>query len=238
MLPSQPRPSLSGLRPSAAVVGATPGVPPARIPRQHSTTAEISPPHSLSVSKAASSPRPPFPLPSVPANSWYAQAFAERLGAPMSAFHRDHRGKIIFSPRPVPVEEAELLALPGGEPRIMTVCEVGKDLLYGMAYLYAVPLAIEHQWRGRVAHLHQVRQHQAPIPDIILRGVQGRTSLKRHQQGHESRRTSVSMASSSQMSASPSPAPALSAVARRITATPCALSVVSLLFMTALSTTC
>ncbi|CBZ28540.1 conserved hypothetical protein [Leishmania mexicana MHOM/GT/2001/U1103] len=206
--PSQPRPRLSGLPPGAALVKTALGVPPATMSRPHSTTAEISPLHSLPASKAASSPKQPPPLPSVPANSWYAQPLVERPGTPMSTFHRDHRGKIIFSPRPVPVEEAELLALPGREPQTLTVCEVGKDLLYGMAYLYAVPLAIEHQWRGRVAYLQQVRRHQAPIPDIVLRSVQGRTALQREQQTQGCRKASVPLSSSLPTS----PAPGASAV--------------------------
>ncbi|CAJ1990325.1 hypothetical protein conserved [Leishmania donovani] len=209
MLPSQPRPRLTGLPPGTAFVKTALAVPPATMPRQHSTTAEMSLLHSLSASKAAASPKPPPPLPSVPANSWYAQPFVERPGTPMSTFHRNHRGKIIFSPRPVPVEEAELLALPGQEPRTLTICEVGKDLLYGMAYLYAVPLAIEHQWRGRVAYLQQVRRHQAPIPDIVLRSVQGRTALQRQHQAQEGLKASVPLSSSSPTS----PAPAASALA-------------------------
>ncbi|CAJ1029979.1 hypothetical protein Q4I32_005377 [Leishmania shawi] len=203
---SQPRPRLAGVSPSAVLVNTTLGVSPGPMLRQHSTTPEVSPLNSKSASTAAWSPTMSSPLPSVPANSWYAKPFVERPGVPISAFHRDHRGKIIFSSRPVPVEGSELLALPGQKLQTLTVCEVGKDLLYGMAYLYATPLAIEHQWRGRVAHLLQVRKQQAPIPDIMRRGVQGFTILQRQQPAQGGERVSTLMPSSS-----PKPPPSLPA---------------------------
>ncbi|KAG5499912.1 hypothetical protein GH5_04049 [Leishmania sp. Ghana 2012 LV757] len=212
MPPPQSPQGSAGLSHSAVKAKATLAAPPAQVLHQHSTTPEMSPLLSRSTPQTASIPvlLPTPPL--VPASSWYAQPFAERSAAPMSAFHRDHRGKTIFSLRPVPVEAAELQALPEQRPPTVTVFEVGKDLLYGMAYLYAAPLAVEHQWRGRVAHLLRVRKQEAPIPDVVRRGVQGRTTLQRQLQAQESGASLTPPSSPLSMSPLPSPAPAAAAV--------------------------
>jgi hypothetical protein len=103
----------------------------------------------------------------------------------MTEFHRAMRGKVFFSPRAVPVTATELLSLPDEKPPQLTVCEVGKDLLYGVGYLYSTPLSVEHQWRGRVAHLLRVRSRQAPVPTIVRRraeAVATAAQQKQHQQ--------------------------------------------------------
>ncbi|KAG5500499.1 hypothetical protein JKF63_03593 [Porcisia hertigi] len=210
--PPQQRPCSAGLPPCAVLVKSTLVTPTTSISRQHSTTPTKSPLHSRSASYIASNPTLPLPPPSVPANCWYAKVFAEPPGASMSAFHRDHRGKVIFSPRPVPVEAEELLALPGQCPQTLTICEVGKDLLYGMAYLYAPPLAVEHRWRGRVAHLHRVQKLQTPIPDVVRRGLEGRAALLGHQQANGDSKVASPPSSLLKTSRSPSPALAASAV--------------------------
>ncbi|KAG5474414.1 hypothetical protein LSCM1_03196 [Leishmania martiniquensis] len=211
MPPPHSHPRSAGVLPGSAKVKTTLAAPPASMQCQPSTTPEVSPLLSGSTSQTTFVPAVLPALPLVPASSWYAQPFAERPGAPMSTFHRDHRGKIIFSPRPVPVEAAELQALPGQKPQTVTVCEVGKDLLYGMAYLYATPLAVEHQWRGRVAHLLRVRKQEAPIPDVVRRGAQGRATLQRQLQVQESGTSCTPLSSPSSTSPSP-PAPAAATV--------------------------
>ncbi|KPA85295.1 hypothetical protein ABB37_01632 [Leptomonas pyrrhocoris] len=153
---------------------------------------------------------PPTPVP-VPAQSWYGNPFTLSTNTPMSEFHRSMRGKVFFSPRAVPVVASELLSLPGERPPQLTVCEIGKDLLYGVGYLYNTPLSVEHQWRGRVAHLLRVRSNQAPIPNIVRRRAEAvaASQQKQHQlqQQKGGGTREVRPSEKSKTPASPSPAP-------------------------------
>ncbi|KAL7699552.1 hypothetical protein NQL31_004765 [Lotmaria passim] len=132
---------------------------------------------------AGSHVQPPSLMPAaaacVPTQCWYTSPFTLSTNTPMSEFHRTWRGKVFFSPRAVPVAASELLSLPGEKPPQLRVCEIGKDLIYGVGYLYNTPLSVEHQWRGRVVHLLRVRTHQAPIPRVVLRRAEALASLQK-----------------------------------------------------------
>ncbi|KPI89457.1 hypothetical protein ABL78_1421 [Leptomonas seymouri] len=125
----------------------------------------------------------PSPAPvQVPAQCWYANPFSLSTNTPMTEFHRSMRGKVLFSARAVPVTASELLSLPQEKPSQLTICEIGKDLLYGVGYLYNTPLSVEHQWRGRVAHLLRVRSQREPIPSIVRRRAEALAALQQRQQ--------------------------------------------------------
>ncbi|RNF10701.1 hypothetical protein TraAM80_01405 [Trypanosoma rangeli] len=91
-------------------------------------------------------------LPLVPPDSWYAREFTEMTRMSPTEFHMKQRGKVVFSGGCIPVGASELRNLPGRAPLMPATLEIGKDLVYGMAYLYNTPIFTEHQWRMRVAH--------------------------------------------------------------------------------------
>ncbi|ESL10569.1 hypothetical protein TRSC58_01697 [Trypanosoma rangeli SC58] len=98
-------------------------------------------------------------LPLVPPDSWYAREFTEITRMSPTEFHMKQRGKVVFSGGCIPVGASELGDLPGRAPSMPATLEIGKDLVYGMAYLYNTPLFTEHQWRMRVAHYTAVVAH-------------------------------------------------------------------------------
>ncbi|CBH17917.1 hypothetical protein, conserved [Trypanosoma brucei gambiense DAL972] len=91
-------------------------------------------------------------LPIVPTDSWYGKTFSETSRMAFTEFHLKQRGNIVFAGTPVPVGASELGEFPGNSPPLLTRAVIGKDNVYGMAYLYSTPLSIEHQWRLRVCH--------------------------------------------------------------------------------------
>lgn len=177
-------------RPPSASTSAHKGPPPNAVLIKVAKTLMSAPPaNGSTASSPAGAAKQSVPVASpvaVPEHSWYANPFQLTTNTPMTEFHRAMRGKVFFSPRAVPVTASELLSLPGERPPQLTVCELGKDLLYGVAYLYNTPLAVEHQWRGRVAHLLRVRSSQAPIPKVVRRRAETVAALQQKQ--HDARR--------------------------------------------------
>ncbi|PWV07573.1 hypothetical protein C3747_100g67 [Trypanosoma cruzi] len=101
----------------------------------------------------------PMP-PQVPSNSWYAREFTEVTRMSLTEFHMKKRGNVVFSNAYIPVGASELEKLPGRAPPMPATLEIGRDLVYGMAYLHNTPLFTEHQWRLRVAHHAKWRQDE------------------------------------------------------------------------------
>ncbi|RNF27507.1 uncharacterized protein Tco025E_00243 [Trypanosoma conorhini] len=125
--------------------------------------------------------------PPVPPDSWYARELTEVTRMSPTEFHMKQRGNVVFSSVYIPVGVSELEQLPGRAPVMPATLEIGKDLVYGMAYLYNTPLFTEHQWRMRVAHyLAAVKQAgQGQEPARMQRG-EGET-----QDAGEERRTAA-----------------------------------------------
>ncbi|KEG15333.1 hypothetical protein DQ04_00101000 [Trypanosoma grayi] len=98
-------------------------------------------------------------------------------------FHMRQRGHVVFSNAFIPIGASELDALPGHAPPLYTTLEIGKDLVYGMAYLYNTPLFTEHQWRSRVTHYNKM---------IASRPVQQQQQGREQEQEQEQRRQSQS----------------------------------------------
>ncbi|CCD11580.1 unnamed protein product, partial [Trypanosoma congolense IL3000] len=91
-------------------------------------------------------------IPAVPSESWYAQELEEVSRMTFTQFHTMQRGNVVFSKTCVPVGSSELEGLPNQAPPLAREVVIGKDALYGMAYLHDTALFMEHQWRLRVAH--------------------------------------------------------------------------------------
>lgn len=144
-------------------------------------------------------------LPLVPTNSWYAAPFSEGTTTPFTEFHLQNKGRVLFGKLPIPTLPGELEALPSRSPTTITEFELGKDLVYGMAYLHNTALYTEHRWRGRVLHLLKVKDGTAEVPESIRKVSE---FMKGQQQQRRQSTLQSEEVNPSPPSQSPSPGPA------------------------------
>lgn len=108
-------------------------------------------------------------LPEVPKNSWYAMPFTEHTAMEFTAFHKKNIGKVIFAKTVIPTRAQELDQMGGTlATELETTAVLGKDLIYGMGYLYQTALCIEHHWRTRVVHSPPRGKFDRPFYDMLL----------------------------------------------------------------------
>lgn len=107
-------------------------------------------------------------LPPVPEESWYAQPFVEESSMYVTPYHKARRGAIVFSNVHIPLTRVELEGLPNKEPSTTSEVELGKESVYGMAYLHETALCIEHHWRTRVSHDPPSGRYERPFYNMLL----------------------------------------------------------------------
>ncbi|EPY28070.1 hypothetical protein STCU_05316 [Strigomonas culicis] len=115
-------------------------------------------------------------LPPVPPRCWYASPFVDATTAPLTEFHYQSKGRVMFAKRPIPTCASDLERLPQHRPATQDVFDLRRDLLYGMAYLHNTALFTEHRWRSRVGHLQRVKDGTATIPEAVRKAKKYRAS--------------------------------------------------------------